>query len=161
MKTLLKFMIILMTFPLMGTAQDNPLNHLITKYKDQPGFHFLDVSTNMMSENIDKVIHLKLLSFDEKENSSFKAKELYNNFFKDFDKSLYKGLVEVKSSGDNVEMMVKQDGKNISEIVITVLGDTEAVLIAASGNFTMNDLSKFSDLNQCKGFQVLEKLCEE
>ena len=161
MKTLIKLMAFLAFIPFSGFAQNNPLDGMLAEYQGNQGFHFLDVNTNMMSKDISKTITLKLLSFNEKENPALDADNIYREFKKRFDKSQYKGLVEVKSSGENVEMMVKQNGENISEIVITVKGETETVLIAASGNFTMSDLAKFSDVQNCKGFQVLEKLCEE
>jgi hypothetical protein len=161
MKTLVKLLLVAALLPVAGFAQNNPLNSFIKKYQDQPGFYYLDLKTNMMSDEPEKVINLKLLSFDEKDNSSFMAKNLYNDFFNKVDKNEYKGLVEVKSSGDNVEMLVKKEGEKISEIIIAVQGDKETVLISASGSFSMKDLGKFSNLKECKGLQVLEQLCEE
>jgi len=161
MKTLMKIFALLFILPLAGFTQNNPLNGMLASYNGQPGFHFLEMNTNMMSNDITKVVHLKLLSFDAKENPAFNVSEIYNEFMKGFDRSAYKGLVEVKSSGDNVEMMVKKEGEQISEFVITIKGETETVLISAAGNFSMTDLAKFSDFKNCKGLQVLEQLCEE
>ena len=151
MKMLANLILVVFLLPVAGFAQDNPLDAFIEKYKDLPGFHFFDVNTNMMSDEPGKVINLKMLSFDEKENTGFKAGKLYDEFFETFDKSAYKGLVQIKSSGDNVEMMVKKAGEMLSEIIIAVNGETETVLIAATGDITMKDLGKFSDLENCKG----------
>lgn len=74
---------------------------------------------------------------------------------------MYKGLVEVKSSGENINMMVKKEGDQLSEIVIIVQEKDETTFMVATGNFDLKDIAKLSELKNCKGLQTLEKLCED
>lgn len=161
MKTILNFLIFIFLIPAAGFSQGDQLNRMISKYKSVEGFRYLDVNTNMISNETEKVVNLKLVSFNAEKNASFTGKDLRDEFYKGFNKDQFKGLVEVKSSGDNVEMMVKKDGDQVSHIIISVLGQTETVFISVSGDMTMKDLGRFSDFENCHGLQVLEQLCEE
>ena len=161
MKTILYFLLFCVVIPAGTFAQSDQLNRMIHKYKSVEGFRYLDVNTNMISAETDKVVNLKLISFDAEKNTSFVSDNLRDEFYKGFNEKEFKGLVEVKSSGDNVEMMVKKEGDKVSHIIISVLGESETVFISVSGNMTMKDLGKFSDFENCHGLQVLEQLCEE
>lgn len=170
MKNSIKLLLtLLICLPFAGFSQSNPLDALMDQYAGKDGFYFLDLKTNLMStgegenkkKDVDKVINLKMISFNQDENQMMKAGNLYNAFMSTIDKSKYKGLIEVKGSGDNVEMMIRQDGDQLKEIIITVQEDNEVTLIAATGNFDLKDLAHFKNMKDCQGLQVLEKLCEE
>jgi hypothetical protein len=155
--------------PVILSAQSNPLDGMINKYADQPGFYFLEMKTNMFSSTLDdgssaspgKLISIKILSFEEGSSSSYKAKDIYNQLNSSIDIKAYKGIVEVKNSGDLMDMMVKKDGDKISEVIITLQEETKTTLISATGNFTLKDMAKFSGMKNCRGLETLEKLCEE
>ncbi|MCB2221078.1 MAG: DUF4252 domain-containing protein [Bacteroidetes bacterium] len=166
-KTLLLLMIFV-SLPFFLPAQTNPLDDMIKLYKGQEGFYFLDLKTNMMNAGdkgqtgvSDAVVNLVIISFDEKKNTSFKAENLYNQFFSTVDKAQYKGLIDIKSSGDNVEMMIKNEGERLTEVIIAVQEEDEMTIIVATGNFDLKDLARFKNMQQCHGLQVLEQLCEE
>ena len=156
-------------FSVVLSAQSNPLDGLIAKYADMPGFYFLDMKTNMLSsageENVTpaerKLISIKILSFEESSSTQFKAADIYDQFNSTIDINTYKGLVEVKSSGDKVDMMVKKDGDKLSEVIITIRENNETTFIAATGSFDLKDIAKFSDMKHCHGIETIEKLCED
>jgi hypothetical protein len=166
-KTFILF-ILMVSLPFVMPAQINPLDEMMTMYNGQEGFYFLDLKTNMMNAGhkeftgkSDHVVNLKIISYDEKKNTSFKAENLYHQFFSTVDKAQYKGLIDIKSSGDNVEMMVKKEGDRVAEIIIAVQEKEEITIIAATGNFDLKDLARFKNMQHCHGLQVLEQLCEE
>ena len=171
MKSIYKIIpiIICAILPVFLSAQSNPLDGLIKKYSDQPGFYFLDLKTNILSSQRDdsttvypgKLISIKLLTFKEGAGSQNKASVIYDQFYSIIDANAYKGLVEVKSNGDKVDMMVKKDGDKLSEIVIIIKENDETTFIAASGSFDLKDLARFSEIKNCRGLETLGKLCEE
>jgi len=171
MKSIYKIIPILICaiLPMVLLAQSNPLDGLMNKYSDQPGFYFLDLKTNMLSSQRDdsatvfpgKLISIKLLTFKEGAGSQYKASVIYDQFISSLDDNVYKGLVEVKSSGDKVDMMVKKDGDKLSEIIIIIRENDETTFIAASGSFDLKDLTKFGELKNCRGLETIEKLCQE
>jgi len=166
----ISFITLIIAIPGILLAQDNPLDRYIEKYDGDPGFYYMDLKTNMFNFNDEdkgsqttqnKIIDFKIVSFEKKDNSKFDPAKIYNDFTKTLNKDIYKGLVEVKSSGENVNMVVKKQGNQIAEIIITVQEKDETTLMVATGNFDLKDVAKLSDVKNCKGLQTLEKLCED
>lgn len=148
-------------------AQTNPLDNFINEHASEKGFQFLELKTNMIPEpeadesKGDRTIYLKMISFREDESKNYQATDLYNDFFKKFDKDAYVGLVDIKSSGEHVEILVKKENQMVSEFIIAIREETETTLIAASGNFDLKNLANLSEFQHCRGLHVLKKLCEE
>lgn len=161
-------LVFIITIPAILFAQVNPLDSYINQYEGTPGFYYMDMKTNMFNFNeddgspktSDDVIDFKVVSFEQIKNVTFDAKKIYEDFSKTMNKDVYKGLVEVKSSGENVDMLVKKQGDKISEIVVIVREKDDTTLMVATGNFDLKDIAKLSELKNCKGLQTLEKLCE-
>jgi hypothetical protein len=171
MKITYKIILLLITglFPALLSAQSNALDGLLSKYADQPGFNFLELKTNMFSSeqemdgssSHEKLITVKILSYEEGSSNQSKANYIYEQLRSEINVNTYKGLIEVKSSGDKIDMMVKKDGDKLSEIIIIVRKSTETTVIAASGNLDMKDIAEFGEMKNCHGLETLEKLCED
>ncbi len=104
---------------------------------------------------------MKMLSYRTGSSSGFTSTDIYNQFTSGIDITSYVGLVEVKNSGEKVEMMVKKEGSKINEIILMVQEKDEATIISASGSFDMKDISKLSEIKNCHAFEMLKNLCEE
>lgn len=160
---------IMALMPVLLSAQSNPLDSYIAKYSETPGFYYFDLKTNMFNPSDDEggndgeasIINLKMISVDDVKNPGISSSALYDKFYKGIKKNDYKGLVEVKSNGENVEMIVKKDGNYIKEMIITIQDEEETTLIVATGNFSLKDMAKFSNAKKCKGFEILGQLCED
>ena len=172
MKTSLRttFLAFIIAIPGILLAQVNPLDSYIDKYEGAPGFYYMDMKTNMLdfkdkdeesTKSSTNIINFKIVSFEKNENSKFDPTMIYKDFNKTLNKDVYKGLVEVKSSGENVNMVVRKEGDQLSEIIIIVQEEDETTLMVATGNFDLKDIAKLSELKNCKGLQTLEKLCED
>ena len=172
MKTSIRitFLAFIIAIPGILLAQVNPLDNYIEKYEGSPGFYYMDLKTNMFNfedeenetpTNQTNIIDFKIVSFEKNENSKFDPNKIYNDFNKTLKKDVYKGLVDIKSSGENVNMVVRKEGDQIKEIVIIVQEKEETTLMVATGNFDLKDITKLSELKNCKGLQTLEKLCED
>ncbi len=165
----INMLVFIITIPAILFAQVNPLDSYISQYDGTPGFYYMDMKTNMFNFDkkgesqikSDNVIDFKIISFEKTDNSTFDPGKIYNDFSKNLSKDVYKGLVEVKSSGENVNMLVKKTGDQITEIIVTVQEKDEITIIVASGSFDLKDIAKLSELKNCKGLQTLEKLCED
>jgi hypothetical protein len=157
----------LLTFS--ASAQTNPLDEMIKIYADEPGFYFMEMKTNMLSSfskdeashSTGKIISIKMLSFKDEGSSQYNAEKIYEQFNSSVKSDAYRGLVTIKSSGDKLEMMVKKEGVQLSEIIVIVRENKEVTFIAASGSFDLKDIAKFSELKSCSGLETLQKLCEE
>lgn len=172
MKKTIKISILtlIISLPTILFAQNNPLDSYVSQYAGTPGFYYMDMKTNMFSFDENKedfprgetnVINFKIVSFEKSEKTKFNPAEIYDNFMKNLSPDIYRGLIDVKSSGEKVEMLVKKMGNQIAEIVIIVQEKDETTLMVATGNFDLKDVAKLQNLKNCKGLEALEKLCEE
>jgi len=172
MNNLIKLFIVLLVIAIPGflAAQSNPLDSYINKYAGQDGFYYLNLETNMFNafnvedskdSDFNHIINLRMLSYEEGKSTKYDASKIYQDFTAVISKDDYRGIMEVKSNGENVEMMVKKNGDMLSEVIIMVQEDDETTLIAASGNFDLKDLAKFGNMDKCKGLKVLSELCED
>lgn len=159
----------IISIPAILFAQVNPLDSYINQYNGTQGFYYMDMKTNMFNfdeedgsqKTSDNVIDFKIVSFEETDNATFDPAKIYNDFSKTLNKDVYRGLVEVKSSGENVNMLVKKQGDRIAEIIVTVQENNETTIMVATGSFDLKDIAKLSELKNCKGLQTLGKLCED
>ncbi len=171
MKTINKIILILISglVTINLSAQTNPLDDMIKMYADQPGFYFMEMKTNMLSSfskdeaapSTGKIISIKMLTFKDEGLPQYNAEKIYEQFNSNIKSDAYRGLVTIKSSGDKVDMMVKKEGEQLSEIIVIIRERDEATFIAASGSFDLKDIAKFSELKSCNGLETLQKLCEE
>lgn len=155
---------------LFAGAQTNPLKSLYDKYQGKEGYYFLELNTNMLNiakesdrekGNFGNMVNLLIVSCEGETAGKGMPEALYKEFHQNFNPDEYKGLVEVKSKGENVEFLVKQESDGLSGVIILVKEKDETTLISASGNFDLKDLARFSGMEQCKGLEVLGKMCEE
>ena len=158
------------SLPAILFAQTNPLDSYISQYEGTPGFYYMDMKTNMFSfdenekdsqKTESNIIDFKIVSFEKTEKAKFDPADIYDNFTKTLNPDVYKGLIDVKSSGEYVEMLVKKEGNQIAEIIIIVQEKAETTLMVATGNFDLKDIAKLRNLKDCKGLEALEKLCED
>jgi len=170
MKNQKLFIALFLLIPFQMFAQVNPLDDLMKQYTGQSGFYFMEMKTNMFglanndpgSTGTIQPISINVLSFREEENSAVKAGDIYNQFKSGIDMESYKGLAELKSSGDKVEMMIKKKGQGkISDIIIIINEKDEATILSASGSFNLKDLSRLNEIKNCHGLEILQQLCEE
>jgi len=170
MKKLIKLLFVLVIVsPLILSAQQTKVDKLFEKYSGESGFYYLNLETDMFSmieeedgsKTDSKIVYLKMLTFKESENASKGASKIYSEFKKAFDNDVYKGLIDVNSSGEKVDMKVKKEDGKVSEIIIVIFDKTETMLVSASGNFDFKKLATLKQIENCKRLGSLQKLCED
>lgn len=169
MKSIFSIIITLVVFlPGVLLAQTNPLDGFLEKYSGEKGFYYLDLNTNMFSkscedeaQDFEKKVNIKMLSYDETLGKGKQASDMYNVFINQFRNDDYIGLVEVRHSGENVEILVKKENKMVTEFILAMQEKESVTLVAATGNFDLKDLTKLKSLQNCKGMNILHQMCDE
>lgn len=169
MQKIIKVLFVLaIVSPLFLFAQQTKVDKLFEKYSEKTGFYYLNLETNMFSlideedtGSDSQIVYLKMLTYKEGENTSKEASKIYGEFKKAFDNNGYKGLIDVNSSGEKVDMMVKKEDGKVSELVILLFDETETKLITATGNFDLKKLANLKHLEDCERLGTLKQLCED
>jgi Domain of unknown function (DUF4252) len=152
-------------------AQNDPVNSLFEKYAGKEGFttvhltgDLLKLAAKMDKEDQDmkflsQISEIKVLA---QECTEGKPTDLnfYAEIWPGIDKSAYKELLTVKEKDQDVKMVARGNGDNISEFLIIVSGLNENVLVQIKGNLNLKEMDQLSDSFDFKGFDQLKKLEE-
>ncbi|MEM9918243.1 MAG: DUF4252 domain-containing protein [Bacteroidota bacterium] len=70
----------------------------------------------------------------------------------------YESLVKVRDEGENINLMIKDNGGDIiTEMLVIVGGEDEFVLVSLIGDIDLKNISKLSKTMNIKGIEHLEK----
>lgn len=168
MKSIFTFIAALLFLPAIMFAQANPLDGLLEQYSGEKGFYYLDLNTNMFlgssedeSKEYYQKVNIKMLSYEEGQGNTKEIASLHELFFNQFDNADYIGLVDVKTSEEKVEVLIKKKDKVVTEFIFLIQEKKSITLMAAAGNFDLKDLAKLKSLQNCRGFQIMQQMCDE
>ncbi len=162
----MKLICLLSMFILPGflTAQSDPLDKLLNKYGDKPGFRYAEMETNMLScssENSSNDLEVKFISFKQDSTTDYNVSEIYNLFSDRIKSQSYEALAIVKSSGNNVEMLVKRKGPVISGFVVMMAEENRTLFLSTSGEFNLKDIARLKELIKSKFPEMIDKFCRD
>ena len=156
-----------MALPMLVFSQTNAIQNFYSKYKDHEEITALSLSGSLIQfaasfaddegsqKVMDKVTHLKLLVSD----SNLVSKKDYLSFSKSLKKDAFEDLMQIKDQGSNIDIMIREQGDKITDVILLVEDHGDFVMISLEGDF------KYSDLNDLdlkfEGSEHLKKLPEK
>ncbi len=161
-------------FSLQLTAQDDAISRYFDQYVDDENFTVVYVSPKMF-EILGK-LDLSGMEDEEAQMAMEVVKDLRGvrvlttehepgKYYKEannrINTSEYATLVKVRDKGENVRLMIKDQGDIINEMLVLVGGDDEFVLVSLIGNIDLKKISKLAKAVDIKGLEHLEKVDEK
>lgn len=129
------------------------IDALFDKYAGKDGFVTVSINGNLLklassSDNDDKsgsmpknLTQIRILA---QEDDTMKVENFYDLVIKDLDLKQYEEFMQVKSSGQNVRMLVRTEGDKFKEFLL-IVGGKDNALIQIKGSMTMAEAKKFAD----------------
>lgn len=170
MKRLL--IILIFVIPNLVFGQKSQLNEFFDKYSGMEGYTSVHI-TNYMFELVAKIEadedmeefknvtkgldFIKILKISD-DGKSGDSEGFMNDLKSVLIKPLYKDLMVVKDGKETVTFKVLEVKKKIVELVMTVEGADEPVLIYMGGDIDLNNVSKMSKSFKIDGFEHLKEL---
>jgi hypothetical protein len=156
-------------------AQTNPIDEMFDKYSEKEGFTVVTISSRMFSmfankdpenKDADDVLsRLKSIRILSVEDSLLnKNVNFYTELVKKLDLSVYEELMVVKEGHDMTKFLIRQNGKQISELLIITGGPGGNSLISIKGDLNLkniSELSKSMDMKELKSLDNLDKKSPE
>jgi hypothetical protein len=146
-----------------GYAQNEVINNLFEKYSGTEGITLVNISGDMLNmmtkaemEKRDTVIQSKLSEVrilalsDDCENKA--QINLKTEVLDKLDKSVYKEMIRVKQTDEDVVIMMKEANGHVSEVLIVVGGSNDNALIQIKGDIMLSELSDLMGKYPMKGF---------
>lgn len=158
------------------TAQ-TAIDALYKKYAGQDGFTSINISPEMFNiisgfdmedssesaqeakEVVEQLSGLKMLVYEPKEGQSNKA---FLDEIRTLSKTKgYSEMMSVDSEDEVVKFLAKKgDNGKISEMLMIVLDDEEAVVMSMTGNLDMKTISQISNSLDIDGMEKIEEIEE-
>lgn len=178
MNTLKIAIVLFLITPVFVIGQTSAVDNLFDKYTSQDGFTSVDVSKGLFElfseieaddpefedfqKAIDGVESLRLIAYstegEDNDNSIAEKEKFYNDVMSSIPFKEFKELMVIKDSDANVNFYAKSSGSIISEMLMVVDGDDEAVLLSLTGNLDLNYVAKLGKSMDIGGMQHLGKM---
>ena len=154
----------------MASAQKDPISAVFDKYSGKEGYTTVNISgdmlnmiTQMQEERKDttfqsKLSELRILARDKNCNNQAPVADLKTEVYDKIDKNIYKEMMTVKESDQDVVILVKEANGRISEFLLLVTGKDDNVLIQAKGDILMREMADLAGKFPMKGFDELKKM---
>ncbi|HOU01122.1 MAG: DUF4252 domain-containing protein [Bacteroidales bacterium] len=162
-----KSFIIIAAFLINGiiNAQNNPVDALFDRYSEKDGFTSVYISGKMLSmfsgsrersKNPDNIVfRLNSIRIISQDSASREKINFYEELKGKLDFSVYEELMVVQEGKNVTKFLVRQSRDRISELLVITGGKGGNSVIAIRGDFSLKELSEVS---KSLGIEELEKL---
>lgn len=148
------------------SAQADAIDKYFKQYVDDERFSVVYISPKMFqmiakiaddeeAELREAISDLKGLRILTTEHNS---QGFYEEAMRKINTNEYEVLMTVRSEGDNVRFLVKENGDVINELLMLVGGEEDFALMSFVGNIDLDKLAKLSDSVDINGLDHLDEL---
>lgn len=146
--------IALLSFSIALNAQKS-IDALFDKYGGKDGFTTVTINGNILKlaskldDNKDKDAgsmpkNLTLIRILAQDDEKVKIDNFYDLVVKDLDLNQYEEFMSVKSSDQDVKMLVRTEGDRFREFLL-IVGGKDNALIQIKGDMSLDEAKKFAD----------------
>jgi hypothetical protein len=182
MKTMLFKMVavLVVTLPLMLTAQDHPMDKLFAKYAGKDCFTSVSISQDMFrmlaeieiesSENGDedfaevqkmmaKLSGLKILTFTP--GAGCEGINFNQEVIAAYPMSKYTELMVVQEKGEEARFYILKENNKIPELLMIAREEDQTIVLSLTGDIDLKSISNLGKSMNIEGMENLEKVEEE
>jgi Domain of unknown function (DUF4252) len=155
------------------TAQNTTVQALMSQYGEDQRFTVVKITPKMFSllaklessdpeyQSIEPILSkLTGLQILTTEDSIIDTKALYRDVLKRLPTGQYAELMTVRDGESNVNIWVKEEGDNITELLLVVSDVHEFALISLTGVIDLAEISKISKAVKVDGLEHLENVSQ-
>mgnify|MGYP002399755489 CR=1 FL=1 len=160
----------------VGAMSQSIMDKLFDKYSGAEGYTSVYISKYMfdmfrsdetdvktqedMEQIISKLNCIKILVTDD-DPATPAPVDLYQEIMKLIPSSPYKEIMVVKEKDQNIKFFAREEKNKVVELLMTIGGKDENVLISIQGDIDMKNISKLAKTMNIEGMENLEKIEEK
>ncbi len=154
--------------PLFGWGQAPAIQHFYDKYKSMEQVQdirlqgwVLELASKFSDEEageklLRKITQLRVLIMEE---GNLVSPGEYKTLLRDVKRASFQELIKVKEEGQHVDLLIREQGDTITDVLVVISGTDGFVLLSLEGALKFSDLN---DLNiDVKGADQFKKLPEK
>ena len=173
-KLFVSLALLMFSLPFVVNAQETAMDRFYEKYAAEKGFTGVSVSPEMFEmlasmevndstgdmeeahQMMKQLKGLKMLSYEAQKGEEMfplveKAKEALNI-------KRYTEMMTVQDDGQTIKFYVKKSGDKVSELLMTIKGEEEEVVLDIAGNIDMKTVAKLGQTLNMEGLGNLSKM---
>lgn len=144
--------LVLSVLAITASAQKS-IDNLFDKYAGRDGFTTVTINGSLLkmaewfgNDEGDDIMpgHISQIRILSQEDEHMKVDNFYTSVINDLDMSNYEEFMRVKSTDQDLRMLVRTDGDKFKEFLL-IAGGNENAIIQIKGSMTMSDAKKFSE----------------
>jgi hypothetical protein len=151
-------------------AQKDAVSAVFEKYAGVEGFTTVNISGDMLNlvahieeqkrdtTFVSRLSEVKILAMEDGCDKPASGIDLRAEVYDKLDKSMYKEMMSVKQSNQDVVILMRESNNRVSEILIIVGGADDNALIQVKGDMLLSEMAEMAGHFDMKGFEHLKKL---
>ena len=167
-------MFALLSAPVYLSAQESLVNDFFDKYSDNDNYTSVEVQKGLFElfasidsddedfeefkKAMDGIEKLRLVSYSVENGSIAEKERFYNDIESSIPFDKYDELMVIKKPDAKINFYSKGGGRNISELLMVVNGDTDVILLSITGNIDLKHLAKFGSSMNLDGLDYLGEM---
>ena len=159
--------IAILAIPFLASSQHESIENFYDKYVGNEKISdislngwILSMASKMSEEDgteiLQKITKLRIMLAEEKDIVS---KADVKKLMRDVRKNDFEDLMMVRDEGTRVNFMIREEGKNITNVLVIIHGDGEFIMLSLEGNLNMEDLKQLEF--DVEGGDIFKKLSDD
>ncbi|MFK8008422.1 MAG: DUF4252 domain-containing protein [Saprospiraceae bacterium] len=159
--------IAILSIPLLATSQHESIENFYNKYVDNEKISdislngwILSMASKMSEEDgteiLQKITKLRIMLAEEKDIVS---KADVKKLMRDVRNNDFEDLMTIRDEGTRVNFMIREKGKNITNVLVIIHGEGDFILLSLEGNLNFEDLKQLDF--DVEGGDIFKKLPDD
>lgn len=156
--------IAILAIPFLASSQNKSIENFYNKYVDNESISdislngwILSMASKMSEEDgteiLQKITKLRIMLAEEKDIVS---KTDVKKLMRDVRNNDFEDLMTIRDDGTRVNFMIREEGKNITNVLVIIHGDGDFILLSLEGNLNFEDLKQLDF--DVEGGDIFKKL---
>ena len=156
--------IAILAIPFLASSQQESIEQFYNKYVDNEKISdislngwILSMASKMAEEDgseiLQKITKLRIMLAEEKDIVS---KADVKKLMRDVRNNEFEDLMAIRDDGTRVNFLIREEGKNITNVLVIIHGDGDFILLSLEGNLNFEDLKQLDF--DVEGGDIFKKL---
>lgn len=157
----------ILAIPFLSFSQHESIEKFYDKYVGNENISdislngwILSMASKMAEEDgteiLQKITKLRIMLAEEK---NIVAKSDIKKLMRDVRKNNFEDLMTVRDEGTRVNFMIREEGENITNVLVIIQGEGDFILLSLEGNLNFDDLKELEF--DVEGGDVFKKLSDK
>ncbi|MFK7773246.1 MAG: DUF4252 domain-containing protein [Saprospiraceae bacterium] len=156
--------IAILALPFLASSQHESIENFYNKYVDNEKISdislngwILSMASKMSEEDgteiLQKITKLRIMLAEEK---NIVSKSDVKKLMRDVRNNDFEDLMTVRDEGTRVNFMIREEGENITNVLVIIHGDGDFIMLSLEGNLNFEDLKQLDF--DVEGGDIFKKL---